>query len=113
MREVSREVVRTELMGRVKPVFNQVIGPGGQHLPVVSRVIGLPLYRRDGCRQDQHVTRLLHRHICPVGLPVRDGIGSHVVRGEGFGPPPALAVIEDVVEQPFRQLRVIDQKQRR
>ena len=112
MGEMAGEVIGAELVGWVETLLQQVIRPGGQHFPMLGRIVGVALHHGDRRGQHQHVATLLHRHITIVGLAVRDRIGAHVMCWEGLLPQTALREAEDWVHHALQQLRVVAQEKR-
>ena len=105
--EVSRKIVRAELVLRVETLFDEVVGPRGECLPVLPCIVGIAFGSTEGRRHDQHVASLLDGHVATIGLAVGQRVGSHVVGREGLGPASAFAVIVDVVHDALEQLRVV------
>ncbi len=112
MGKVTGKVVGAKLVVGIEPFLHQVIGPGGQYLPVTGRIIGVSFHGGDSTGHDQHITRFLHRHIAAIGLSIGQGIGTHIMRRKRLGPFTALAVVEDRIDDSLQQIRVISQKQR-
>ena len=109
MGKVSGEVIGTELVFRVKSLFHQIVGPGGEHFPMFGSIVGIAFYCSNGSCKNQHVSTLFHRHIASVYLAVGKRISTQIMGGEGLGPFTAFTIMEDTVHHALLQFRIINQ----
>jgi len=93
VRQMAREVVGAELVLGIEALRQEVLRPLLQHRPVAVDHSRVAPRLRQGREEDEHVARLLHRHLvllarrpAPVHLTVREGVLPYVVGREGEGP---------------------------
>jgi len=86
---------------------------------VARGVTGVAINVAQGGGHDQHIARLLDRHLhrqvvrtAPVRLAVRQRVQPHVVRGEIVRPERRFGVLEHGLHQRLQQLRVEQQEHR-
>ena len=108
---VSGEVVGAELVGGVESVFYQIVGPGGDDVPVAVGVGCVALDARDFGGEGEHIASLLERHVGSVYLAVGYGIGAQVVGGKGLVPPAAAAILEDAGHHGLDQFGIVYQEE--
>ena len=109
---MTGEVIRTELFSRIQTVFDKVVCPGCQRLPVsggIGRVSGQDC---SGSGDDYHIASFLYRHVPSVCLSVGYRVCSHIMCGERFRPSAAFGIIVDMVHQRLCQTGIVIQEER-
>ena len=75
-------------------------------------IVGIAIDHADSCSHSQHITALFNRHIPAIGLAVSQRISTDIMSRKRLRPFSALTVIENMIHQSFRQIGIINQKQR-
>ena len=102
MGQVSGKIIRTQLIFRIKSLFQQIISPNTQRLPMFTSIIRITFAQSDGSCQNQHIPTFFDRHIERICLPVGMRIGSDIMGGKRLVPSSAFAVMENRIQHSFQ-----------
>ena len=119
MSKVSGKIVRAELVFWIEPLFDEIMRPLLEKIPILSRIFDRIFGASDDVEQDEHVRTFFDGHLsffglfsAAVHLAFHEGIASEIMRR--VGPWPSFArVLHNRRHRAFEQLNIIDDKERR
>ena len=99
MSEMTGEIIRTQLIFRIKTKFTKIVCPHRHHFPMFLGILRTVLISTHCCCSYQHVSCFLNRHIIRIGLTICQRVGSHIMSWERFIPSTTFAIMENMIHQ--------------
>ena len=123
MCQMTGKVVCTKLIFRVPAHAYQIIGPAGEDFLMLFRIFQRIFCLAQGCHTEDHISALFHRHliivlhhpclpVITINLSVCQRILPYIMRCIGEFPVISCCIMEDGIDHPLHQLRLIFQIKR-
>ena len=116
--QMAHKIIGAQLPIRVCAEVHQIVRPLIQQCLMLPDKCPIRQHGKQRRRQQQHIPALLNRHLplrhgaVAVYLPVKNGIGAHIMGGKGERPALAGGKPEHRAQHALNQRRIVQQKHR-